>query len=167
MRNKKSIKDSLFPKSVFFIYLGTLLIMAGLHYGLLFGMDKANFNELIKLHIILAYWAMVAGGLTLYTRHKIKKSYEEPMHRLANAASKVARGDFSVRVPPINIHDNLDYLDVMIVDFNKMVEELGSIETLRSDFFSNVSHEIKTPIAVIQNSAERVDYLLNVSRNIS
>ena len=102
----------------------------------------------------ILYWSAVAVALTLFTRKQIQRVYEEPMHRLAEATEQVAGGDFSVYIPPIHTSDKLDYLDVMLVDFNKMVEELGSIETLKTDFFSNVSHEIKTPLAVIQNNAE-------------
>lgn len=148
------IRDNRFPKSVFFAYLMTLLIMSGIHIGLIVGMQEAQFPIILKITIPLLYWALVAGSLTVYTRHQVKKAYEIPMHKLAEATAKIASGDFSVRVAPLNDHGKLDYLDVMIEDFNKMAAELNNIETLRVDFFSNVSHEIKTPIAVIQNAAE-------------
>lgn len=159
MKNRGSnqqnlIKDSLFPPSLFAIYLGVLFLMSGIHTGLLVFMDKIGWNGLIQTAVPMLYWGMVAVGLTLYTRKKIKSTYEEPLHKLAEATKQVANGDFSVYVPTIHTQNKWDYLDAMIVDFNRMVEELGSIETLKTDFISNVSHEMKTPIAVIKNSAQ-------------
>lgn len=147
------VRQSRFPVSVFGVYWGILLLMSGLHMGLLVLAEKRQWGELTQTIIPMVYWAFVAALLTFYTRWQIKKHYEEPMQALAKATAQVARGDFSVFVPPLHTMDKQDYLDVMITDFNKMVEELGSIETLKTDFFSNVSHEIKTPLAVIQSNA--------------
>lgn len=122
--------------------------------GLITLINSRGWNDIVAIVIPTVYWALVAVGLTLYARWQIKRAYEEPMHRLAQATAKVAQGDFSVYVPPLHTADKLDYLDVMLLDFNTMVEELGSIETLKTDFFSNVSHEMKTPLAVIQNCAQ-------------
>jgi signal transduction histidine kinase len=80
---------------------------------------------------------------------------ERPMRRLSGAAKKIAAGDFSVRVEPLPKKKNgkKDYFDVMIDDFNTMAAELAGIETLKNDFIANVSHEIKTPLSVIQSYA--------------
>lgn len=148
------IKENLFPPSLFAFYLGILFLMSGVHTGLLVFMNRIHLSELSQTIIPMVYWGIVAVGLTLFTRQKMRSTYEEPMHKMAEAARKVSEGDFSVYVPTIHTADKLDYLDVMILDFNKMVEELGSIETLKTDFISNVSHEMKTPIAIIKNYAQ-------------
>ena len=160
------IRNDRFPPSLFLVYLVVLLLMSGIHTGLVVGMNTLGWNDLLQTIVPILYWSAVAIMLTLFTRRQVQRVYEEPMHRLAAATEKVAGGDFSVYVPPLHTSDKLDYLDVMIVDFNKMVEELGSIETLKTDFFSNVSHEIKTPLAVIQNNAEllRMEELTDTQR---
>jgi signal transduction histidine kinase len=106
------------------------------------------------MFLIIFFWALVAAAFTFYIRWQVKKNYEQPMQRMAAATKAVAGGDFSVYVRPLHTTDKADYLDIMIEDFNKMVAELGSIEILKTEFFSNVSHEIKTPLAVVQNHAE-------------
>ncbi|MCM1182593.1 MAG: HAMP domain-containing histidine kinase [Roseburia sp.] len=151
MKKDKELRLAL---SLFTIYCGVLLLMSGIHMGLLVLMSELQCNEIVQSVVPILYWAAVAAGITVLTKRKIKTTYELPLHRMAEAAGKVAKGDFSVYVPPIHTADKSDYLDDMIMDFNKMVEELGSIETLKTDFVSNVSHEMKTPIAIIKNYAE-------------
>ncbi len=151
---QKAIRTSRFPIAIFFVFLLTLLLMSGVHIGIITLSNEEQWPTAVQILLPTLYWGLVAVGLTLFTRWEIRRNYEEPMRNLRNATEKVANGDFSVYVPPLHSVGKLDYLDAMILDFNKMVEELGSIEVLKTDFFSNVSHEIKTPLAVIHNNAQ-------------
>ena len=151
---QKAIRTSRFPIAIFFVFLLTLLLMSGVHSGIITLANEEQWPTAVQILLPTLYWGLVAVGLTLFTRWEIRRNYEEPMRNLRNATEKVANGDFSVYVPPLHSVGKLDYLDAMILDFNKMVEELGSIEVLKTDFFSNVFHEIKTPLAVIHNNAQ-------------
>lgn len=74
-----------------------------------------------------------------------------PVRRIADAAEKVMNGDFSVRIEHLKTPDHQDGFNVIIDYFNRMTGELSGMETLRTDFIANVSHELKTPLAVMQN----------------
>ena len=151
---RRDVTQNRFPPGLFAIFLGVMFLMSGIHVGLIVLMNRLAWGDVAQVLVAMGYWALVAAGLTWITRRQIETVYDKPARELAEATAKVADGDFSVYVPTVHTADKYDYLDIMILDFNKMVEELGSIETLKTDFVSNVSHEMKTPIAVIKNYAE-------------
>lgn len=150
----KRIKTSLFPFSIFvFTSIGFAVFTTGQMQ--IIG-EYIDITKIPLMHSIAipAMWVIAAAAFTWMTAYQIDKRYQKPLEDFAQATKKVASGDFSVYMAPKHTPDKADHLDVIFADFNKMVEELGSIETLKTDFFSNVSHEIKTPLAVIQNNAE-------------
>ena len=73
------------------------------------------------------------------------------MRKIVEAAEQMMKGDFSVRIPSLRRIDPDDGFGAIADCFNRMAEELSGTETLRTDFIANVSHELKTPLAVIQN----------------
>lgn len=76
---------------------------------------------------------------------------DRPVRKIVKAAEQIMKGDFSARIPHLRGVDNANGFNIITDYFNKMAEELSGIETLRTDFIANVSHELKTPLAVIQN----------------
>ena len=67
------------------------------------------------------------------------------------ATEKIASGDFSVRLKLKHKYGKYDEFDLIKNNLNIMASELEKSEVLKTDFISNVSHEIKTPVAVIKS----------------
>lgn len=103
------------------------------------------------------YWFVIAALVSVYSTVRKYRAYDRPIAALSEASKKVAAGDFSIYIDPNLTKKSNPYLARMTTDFNVMVKELGSLETLKSDLVSNVSHELKTPLAVIKNYAETLE----------
>ena len=89
--------------------------------------------------------------LTVCDHIRRKMTVERPAKIIVDAGRKLTQGEFSVRIPKIKTFDTEDRFNEIADCFNMMAEELSSTETLRTDFVANVSHELKTPLAVMQN----------------
>ncbi|MCL2576054.1 MAG: HAMP domain-containing histidine kinase [Defluviitaleaceae bacterium] len=73
-----------------------------------------------------------------------------PLRRVLSAVKSFSEGDFARRI----LIKNKDEISALGVAFNDMAQKLESSETARQEFVSNVSHELKTPLASIKVLSE-------------
>lgn len=83
----------------------------------------------------------------VYHRWRVRR----PVKRILDGMEKIIEGDFTARIAYLQGEESGNEYDAIIKGLNHLAEELSGVETLRTDFISNVSHELKTPLAVIQN----------------
>ena len=109
-----------------------------------------------------------------YVRRKLM--VDKPVKQIMDALNKVMQGDFTVRIAPVKEFAGETGFNEIIRSINAMTAELQGTETLRTDFIANVSHELKTPLAVMGNYAtmlqqpgiseeDRMEYAKAISRS--
>ena len=97
--------------------------------------------------LLLALVSLLIGTvIALYVGRLIVR----PVQNISEAFDKLSAGNFDVKIPE---NEKLREIREMARHFNAMTHDLSHIETLRSDFVANVSHEFKTPIAAIEGYA--------------
>jgi two-component system phosphate regulon sensor histidine kinase PhoR len=99
---------------------------------------------------LLGMILMPLVGRFLIFQQMFDSLHGKPLMEILNAMSKIAQGDFNVFVDADEEHS--PYSEVAD-SVNKMARELGSLEKLRQDFISNVSHEIQSPLTSISGYA--------------
>lgn len=73
-----------------------------------------------------------------------------PILEISEVTKQVAKGDFHVE---LKRRSRAKEINEMARNFQLMAQELSGIETFRTDFISNVSHEFKTPLSAVEGYA--------------
>lgn len=112
-------------------------------FGMLQVMFATPFTFILWIYIVSV---IISTVITVI----VGKWLLSPIVKISRASNMVATGNFSVR---LETDSRIEEVQQTYNNFNHMVEELGTIETLRSDFIANVSHEFKTPLNAIEGYA--------------
>ena len=145
----------LFTAIVFTILLITATIVMGISL-ILFQTGAVSFVSIARHAPIVPIIGMLIISTAVGTVVSFIISHFplKPVRRMIDAINRLADGDFSVR---LSLPGPAPFQE-LVQSFNRMAEELGGIELLRTDFVNSFSHEFKTPIVSIRGFAEELKH---------
>ena len=142
-------------------------------YKIYIRMPMASIEESVKISnkflYIIAVFVIIFGGIVLSI---VSTRFSEPIEELEDIAKRMSNLDFSQKYKVSQANDEFDDLGKSInkmsdklestikklkstnLELEKDIEEKSKIDEMRKSFISDVSHELKTPIALIQGYSE-------------
>lgn len=164
----KKVKDT--TNDIRYILLSTKLDNG---YYLYIRMPISSIQESVKISNNFLY---LIGGFTIVIAaiiiSFISRRFTEPILELNEIAKKMSNLDFSKKYRISDVEDEINTLGKSIntmsdklektikqlrksnIELERDIEEKSKIDEMRKQFISDVSHELKTPIALIQGYAE-------------
>ncbi len=103
-------------------------------------------------------WLLLCGApvivifLAIFTVARLYIRFGKPLEEMFNAIDSIAEGNLSVRVS----ENKSDMFSELFKRFNKMVGELERSDQQRRNLTSDIAHELRTPLHIIQGNLEGV-----------
>lgn len=166
------------------------LLLTGIldnEYQLYIRMPIASIDESVKIsNNLLIAIGMITVIISAFLASYISRKFTDPILELDGIAKRVANLDFSQKYQISDTEDEINNLGKSIntmseklestirqlrtnnCELEKDIQEKSKIDEMRKQFISDVSHELKTPIALIQGYAEGLKENINTdeeSRN--
>jgi signal transduction histidine kinase len=103
-------------------------------------------------HLATRYTLPLSVLLALVVTQLLARGMTSPLREMTAAAVSMARGDYSRRVRATSN----DEVGELAVAFNRMAEDLASVDRQRRELVANVSHELRTPVSALRAVLENI-----------
>lgn len=150
-QNKTDASFSIIGYFLFWFPISITVICSIALYNYLSVKLPSNLLVILIMGIAISIFTLIFALIDIYRR---KIMVDRPVEQILDATEKLSNGNFNIKLVHSHSYDRFDKYDLIMANFNKMAEELSKSEVLKADFIANVSHEIKTPLAIIQNYAK-------------
>ena len=147
IRKARGITHSIFSWKTYGMFLLLTVFVCScslMLYGSILHRYTGAHSEILLPLMSIGNMLLLAFLICLIDGIRKKITIEKPVHEIMEAVECISRGDFSYRAPIRHQGKRRDEFDMILEGINQMAEELSHVETLQTDFISNVSHELKT-----------------------
>ena len=148
-RRWSSSRRRFFPFAIFFFFF--ILLFIGGTAAILY-LIFSEYSGVRNIWLLLCGAPFVVIFLLIVTIFSLYTRFGKPLGEIFNAIDSVAEGNLSVRVP----EDNSPQFQELIKRFNKMVSELERADQQRRNLTSDIAHELRTPLHIIQGNLEGI-----------
>ena len=179
-RRKRNRLFSFKSYLIFFLLVCFICLCSILLYAKSVSVYGNNLYDWRAICAVFVNVFFISAVITVIDSIRRRFMIEVPMRTILEAVGKISRGKYGVQIEAPYTR-RINEFDDIIDGINRMSKELENTETLKTDFIANVTHEIKTPLALIQNYAamlqdetleeetrrEYIQTILDASRRLS
>ncbi len=130
-----------------FLFFASILGLVLSSFGII-RISAPQFQWFLPLTILFLVFVITVAVLAARNLRRVSR----PLDELVEASGKVAEGDFSARVEVRGPNE----VRALLHGFNSMAERLQVNDQQRRAMLADISHELRTPITIIQGNVEGI-----------
>lgn len=130
----------------------------GVRYALAMRMKVNSIaHTLTDAFYMLTACLLIAMTIAMIVSRCLSRRFVTPLHKMMDAAMRMAQGDYSAKTH-VAQQDEIGvlaaHIDELADKLDEAQRERSRFDQMRQDFFSDISHELRTPVAVIKGNVE-------------